>query len=327
MPVTYSLHKISNEKHFSFHPDDYSRFKFGDEAIAKTFGEDLAEGFIKNHLQAADGQQQLVVISSPYAFIPTATFAMKNYFVFRLNRWLAAHQLPVVQETKVHRTITYKEDYGELNAEERLKLIGNDSFHIDSAFLTGKTLVFLDDIRITGSHERMIMKMADAYGLTNKMYLLYFAELINEAVHPNIENFLNYHCVKSVFDLQSIIESSHFFINTRIVKYMLNYETNAFSTFIKVQKDRFLNLFYDMALGNGYHIIEAYQLNLKLLKKEINFHKRIKEVTATMVNTLNEVVDTQLADWPGKTPGERMHQFLKDNDALIKYCRETAASE
>ncbi len=327
MPVTYSLHKISNEKHFSFHPDDYSRFKFGDEAIAKAFGEDLAAGFIKQHLSDVAMQQQLVVVSSPYAFIPTATFAMKNYFVFRLNRWLAGHHRPVVQETKVHRTITYKEDYGELNAAERIRLIGNDSFHIDAAFLTGKTVIFLDDIRITGSHERMIMKMADSYGLTNDMYLLYFAELINEAIHPNIENFLNYHCVKTVFDLQSIIESGHFFMNTRIVKYMLNYDADAFRIFIKVQKENFVNLFYDMALGNGYHTIEAYQPNIKLLKMEIAFYKRLKEVTATMADTSKDLVDTQLVHWLSKPPGERLYQFMRDNDALIKYCRETAAVE
>ena len=324
MPVTYSLYKINNEKYFPFHPDDYSRFKFGDEAIAKTFGEDLADGFIQQHFLDIN-RQQLVVVSSPYSFIPTATFAMKNYFVFRLNRWLAGHGKPVVQETKVHRTITYKEDYGELNAEERLKLIGNDSFHIDADFLPGKTILFLDDIRITGSHEKMIMKMANTYGLTNNMYLLYFAELVNEAVHPNIENYLNYHCVKTIFDLQRIIESGHFFINTRIVKYMLNYDARAFQRFIKVQKENFVNLFYDMALGNGYHTIEAYQENLELLKKEVAFYKRLKEVTATMADTSKKPVDTQLADWLRKTPGERLYQFMNDNDALIKYCRETAA--
>ncbi len=99
---------------------------------------------------------------------------MKNHFVFRLNRWLADNELPVVQETKVHRTITYKEDYGELSAEERIRLIGNDSFHIDASFLRGKTLLFLDDIKITGSHERMILKMAKEHGLANPIYMLYF---------------------------------------------------------------------------------------------------------------------------------------------------------
>lgn len=275
MPVTYSLHKIHNETSFCFCPNDYSRFKFGDETVAQKFGESLADGFIREHLLHHHPQKQLVVVSSPYSFIPTATFAMKNYFVFRLNRWLAAYHQPVVQETKVHRTITYKEDYGELNAEERMRLIGNDSFHIDAAFLTGKTILFLDDIRITGSHERMIMKMANAYQLTNDMYLLYFAELANKDIHPNVENFLNYHCVKSIFDLQSVIQSSHFFINTRIVKYILNYSFDAYCIFIQNQSYGFINQLYDMALGNGYHAIEAYQQNLGFIKNYLlSTHKQ-----------------------------------------------------
>ena len=153
MTTTYSLHKITDTGNFGFCPDDYSRFKFGDDEVAERFGIGLAEGFIKAHLEKGP-VPQLVVVSSPYSFIPTATFAMKNHFVFRLNRWLALHGHPVLQETKVHRTITYKEDYGELDAAQRLKLIGNDSFHIDKAFLEGKKILFLDDIRITGGHEK-----------------------------------------------------------------------------------------------------------------------------------------------------------------------------
>ena len=38
----------------------------------------------------------------------------------------------------------------------------------------------------------MILKMADTYQLTNDIYLLYFAELQNKAIHPNFENHLNY---------------------------------------------------------------------------------------------------------------------------------------
>ncbi len=274
-PVTYSLNKIYNDRSFGFCPDDYSRFKFGDEAVAKRFGKALAEGFIAEKLLHRPASQ-LVVVSSPYSFIPTATFAMKTHFVFTLNRWLAAHHYPVVQETKVHRTITYKEDYGELNAEQRMQLIGNDAFHIDKAFLEGKTIIFLDDIRITGSHERMIIKMAAEYGLTNKIYLLYFAELVNKEIHPNIENFLNYHCVKSIFDLEPIIQSDGFSINTRIVKYILNYDFEAYRIFIQNQTDEFINLLYDMALGNAYHTIEAYEKNLNFVKAYLfNTQKQI----------------------------------------------------
>ncbi len=271
---SFSLHKISDTYSFGFNPDDYSRFKFGDNLVAQLFGKDLAIEFINQVLKIKDNREQIVVISSPYSFIPTATFAMKSQFVFTLNRWLSENGFQVVQETKVNRTITYKEDYGELNAEERINLIKNDSFHIDKEFIRGKTLFFLDDIRITGSHEMMITRMMREYNLTNETYLIYFAELVNKNIHPNIENFLNYHFVKSIFDLNSIINSNGFNFNTRLVKYILNTEPAVFNLFIQDQTTEFVNLLYDLALGNGYHIIESYKPNLNNIKKYLlNNHK------------------------------------------------------
>lgn len=266
IPYTYSLHKINNTVDFGFSADDYSRFKFGDDLVSKAFGKDLAAGFIKYYLQENLITEQIVVISSPYCFIPTATFAMKNAFVSHLNRWLVAHGGLVVQEAKVHRTITYKEDYGGLSAEERMSLIGNDSFHIDKDFLTGKTLLFLDDIKITGSHERMILKMVKEYGLKNDIHMLYFAELVNKDIHPNVENHLNYHLVKSIFDLEEIIKSGNFAVNTRIVKYLLNSDFESFCIFIEKQNLEFMELLYDLSLGNSYHTIPSYEENLNYLK-------------------------------------------------------------
>ena len=275
LPKSYALHQIHNTAEFGFDPDAYSRFKFGDDQVAKQFGLALADGFINNYLKDNFIDNQIVVISSPYSFIPTATFAMKNYFVHQLNRWMADNGGLVVQEAKVHRTITYKEDYGALSAEERMNLIGNDSFQIDKQFVEHKTLLFLDDIRITGSHERMILKMVDTYEMNNDIHMLYFAELANMDIHPNVENMLNYHQVKSIFDLESIIKSGAFCFNTRIVKYILNTDVNTFSIFINNQTEDFIDLLYNLALGNGYHTIEAYAHNLGYIKEQI-FTKKYK---------------------------------------------------
>lgn len=183
----------------------------------------------------------------------------------------------VVQEAKVHRNVTYKEDYGELNAEDRMNLIGNDRFQIDKEFIRGKTLLFIDDIKITGSHEKMILKMINDYGLNNEIHLLYFAELINRNIHPNIENQLNYHFIKSIFDLEDIIKSGYFKFNTRVVKYMLNYESSTFTIFLLNQTDEFIETLYNMAIGNGYHTIPAYSDNLKFIKDHL-FTKNLKTI-------------------------------------------------
>ncbi|RZM29991.1 MAG: SusC/RagA family TonB-linked outer membrane protein, partial [Pedobacter sp.] len=281
IPLTYSLHQIDSADQFGFCPDAYSRFKFGDDQEAQGFGEALAAGFIRDRLAGTGTIEQMVVISSPYAFIPTATFAMKNYFVYTLNRWLAEHGHPVVEETKVHRTVTYKEDYGALSAEERLSLIGNDSFHIDRDFLEGKTLVFLDDIRITGSHERMILKMADAYQLKNAIYLLYFAELVNTEIHPKIENFLNYHQVKSIFDLDGIIKSGNFCINTRIVKYILNYSfDNKYLLTATLRTDGSSRFGVDNRYGVFPSVSVAWRVSEENFMKDVNWISDLKIKTS-----------------------------------------------
>ena len=39
------------------------------------------------------------------------------------------------------------------------------------------SLIFLDDIKITGSHEKLINKMISEYALPNDTYFLYYAVL------------------------------------------------------------------------------------------------------------------------------------------------------
>lgn len=276
MYKTLSLHKIDDKDYLGFEPSEYSRFKYGDDEIANKFGVTLGNYFIEKILGNGLIKNQIVVFSSPYAFIPTATFAMKNYFIFTINRWLAENNYDSVQESKINRTITYKEDYGELDASERIKLIGNDTFHLDEKFMENKTLLFLDDIKITGSHERMILRTINDFNLKNDFYLIYFAELINPNIHPNIENYLNYFSVKSIFDLKDIINSKNFKINTRIVKYILFANSNSFNIFIEAQTNDFKNLLYNMAIGNNYHKIEEYQQNLEYLASNYIINNNIK---------------------------------------------------
>ncbi len=138
----FSLHKIKDRDNLDFDPSSFSRFKFGDALVAKQFGTDLARGFISEYLSKRKIDKQIVIFSSPYAFIPTATFAMKNYFIYELNKWLSENEYKVVEEAKIFRTVTYKEDYGELSAIERLSLIGNDRFYIDKTFAEDKVLIF-----------------------------------------------------------------------------------------------------------------------------------------------------------------------------------------
>jgi len=175
MVLRYSLHKILSTHDLTFSRMGYSRFKFGDGSIAEEFGTNLAKHFIADELSKNYDGNQLVVVSSPYSFIPTATFFLKNNFIFEMNKWLASNNYPVTQETKIHRSTSYSEDYGTLDATGRMKLIENDIFYIDKNFVKDKTIIFIDDIRITGTHEKMITRMLDMFNIEERYYLLYFA--------------------------------------------------------------------------------------------------------------------------------------------------------
>jgi hypothetical protein len=260
----FSLHKIDDDKSFTFCEKEYSRFKFGSKSVSRKFGTKLGEAFCKYVLPDIIGP--IVILSSPYCFIPTATFAMKDYFVRVVNNCLAMRELPVVEETKIHRTITYKEDYGALNAEERLKLISGDGFHIDKEFIKGKTLILLDDVRITGSHEIMIDKMLDSFDIEEDCVFTYFAELVNDDVHPSVENTINYAYVNSLLSLDHIIKNDDFILNTRVVKYMLCSPEEEFKTFANYQNLELLRTIYHLAVGNSYHTINDYIVNLSYIK-------------------------------------------------------------
>ena len=265
MQKIYNLHDVKSEENFSFVPEEYSEFKYGNKLIAKKFGYALAKGFIERHKNDLL-EKDIIVLPSPYSFIPTATYSMTMYFIYQLNYWLKKQNKKTAEIVKIHRDITYKEDYGNLSAKKRLELIGNDKFHIDKLLLKDKLLLFIDDIKISGSHQFVIERMIKDYNLDNKRFFIYFAALKNKNIHPRIENFFNNSKIKSLHNLEEIIKSGNFKFNTRVVKFILSQKTNEFESFINSRKVNFGENLYHLAVGNGYHKMSVYKQNLDYIE-------------------------------------------------------------
>lgn len=150
----FSANKFTCEDDIYFDPEKYSRFKFGCKDSARDFGTELATKFtdsiyyreICKKLKAKNNR--IVVMSSPYVHVPTATFAMKDYFIRSLNAILVEDGLMPVMETKIYRKSSYKEEYGEMTKEQRYKVMSDDSFYVDAQMLKNNICLFLDDIVI-----------------------------------------------------------------------------------------------------------------------------------------------------------------------------------
>ena len=276
-PIRHSANKFTNEKDIYFDPKDYSMFKFGCKDVARRFGIELAQSFmnsdeykkIKTESLFIHPEKRIIVISSPYVHIPTATFAMKDYFIRYLNHNLVHSNLMPVLEAKMYRKSSYKEEYGEMNKEQRFAIMEKDVFHIDKSLIQGNICLFLDDIVITGAHEHRVKKMLEQYNIQSENYFLYFAELSSHETNPIIENYLNYAFVKNLVCLDKIIKNENFLMNTRVVKYILDAPFEECKTFLTYQKQVFLQTLYHNAIGNGYHLIDDYSMNLGYLKSII----------------------------------------------------------
>jgi hypothetical protein len=269
MKQTISVYKIEQEGVFDFLPSDYSSFKFGDSLIGKKFGKALAQAFIDNYLMHQAANKKFIAYSSPYQYIPTATMTMFEEFVFQTNRWLVSKNRSVLETCRIYRNNTYSQDYGELSAAERLELIGSDLFYLDPNRAKGKTLLLLDDIKITGSHEYVLNRTLNHLNIIQETIFLYFAEMVNPGINPNIENYLNYHAIKSLNDLAQLMKSENFVFNTRAIKYMLSSNLDDLGHFISQITDNQIAAIYDLAIANNYSEIPAFGESLAYMQSKI----------------------------------------------------------
>lgn len=266
MNKSYSLHKIVDKEVCPFQEADYSKFKFGDKFYAENFAKELFEGFINEYKERILSNDDIVILPSPYLSIPTASNFLCYYFKKELNTFLFKNGKKACIESKIYRNQTYVTDYGNLDFEERVKLISNDTYYIDRTFIEGKLCIFVDDIKITGSHEHTVNKILSQYDVKGDFVFVYFAELLNKDIHPNIENHYNYFAVKNVQDIVSIINSEHFQYNTRIVKYILSLDEIQFDFLINNISAHQKHELFHLAISNNYHQIVEYNNNINLIK-------------------------------------------------------------
>lgn len=268
MNSIYSLHKIDDESQYPFDPNEYSWFKFGDKKYAEKFASDLFEGFIENNESLLMSNKEIVILPSPYLSIPTASNFLCYYFKICLNSYLYKKKIKASIESKIYRNQTYVTDYGNLDFEERVNLIANDTYYIDKEYIKDKLCIFVDDIKITGSHEHTVNKLLNQYNVQGDFVFIYFAELINKTIHPKIENHYNYYAIKSVDNIIEIIKRPTFQYNTRIIKFILKLDELQFYHLINsIPKEKRNELFH-LAISNNYHQIADYQNNIQLI--EIN---------------------------------------------------------
>lgn len=255
------MQSISLYKGDNFTPEfynNYSKFKHGSKTQAREFGKHVAE--------ACDFEQnsKLVFYSAPYNNIHTASNAFKDYFLSFCSKQFLVKNISVKQG-KINREYSYDDDYGLMNKEERAKAISSDLFQIDKKFISKEdVLVFIDDIKITGSHENRIKELLLREKIENKVIFIYIAEYTGK--DATVEHHLNHRQVNNLKDINDIIRNEEFIFNTRVVKFILKADIEHFVSFITYQSNSFKETLFSLAILNNYHGNEKYSTNFNLLK-------------------------------------------------------------
>ncbi len=280
-----ALHVINDITTVPISANDYSKFKFGDSHIAKRYGIELFEYFKENYLpELISSYDSFLIYSSPYTHIPTSSFYLTQYFFDSFRLYLSENNKSdiKIEFCKIKRCQTYTDDYGAMNAEERYNLIKNDTYELVDVPSKTDVSIFIDDISITGTHQKVIENLLQAKAIETKSIFLYYAKLSSSEICPTFENILNYSFMNDFRRLLEIMLSDTYKITTRTTKYILSLQSESFNHLMEqlILRERYsvFNELVSLSYDNKYHKIELYKPNLEIMKLRVNELKKNNKI-------------------------------------------------
>lgn len=273
--------------------------KYGDPYSVLWVAERLAEKILsdKKLKKSHSGKEPLMISSSAYGEVPTASNAVTNQVV----RILKENNLNC-DIFKIERQGDFvNSQYASLSLEERIKKMAERKIYLSpqtKKLIAGKTLLIIDDIKVTGTHEdslHSILTKTKASG----WFFVYFIEF-NKGIagkFPEAEEFLNRSSIKSSLDLLPFYKvhddpKLSLQINTRAIKFILNtrpenqYDSNQESKitdlkrfFTKVDFPILLDIYKAASSNDGYSQLEKYRTGFiileNILKKRLDINETL----------------------------------------------------
>lgn len=259
MHTQISVHTFNSPEDDHFDTREYSRLKFGSNNVAKKYGAAIAAKVFTHHT-AELLAEECVVIPSPYNYVVNAATLVTKQFVNSLNALLVHHNGNHCEYSTIHRKISYIKDYGFLTAAERKTLIDQDDFFFNPEFYKNKILIFVDDVRITGTHEFKLVELLNRHNINNRCIFAYYATYTG--CQADTEAKINFAAVHNHDDFVKIVTAPDHKMTVRPIKYILGKLSGAWCDRVlsEMQRHQIESLYYG-CLGEGYYKIPEYQPN------------------------------------------------------------------
>jgi hypothetical protein len=267
-----------------FSPARYSRYKYGSVAAAEAFARDLATAFWEGRPEFARAPR-LLLASSPYARVPAAATTLARRLQPRLNAARARYGLDPAPLMQIERAAASAGDYGTLSAQARDQLMAANALsfrRFKPAQVRGAHLLVVDDVRVTGAHQRCLMRASEALPLAARAFL-YVADFAGSSpsgtgdgrLDPALEDALNHAAVKTLDDLAAIVEAGDFTWNVRACKFALNPGNRGeLPRFLRRMPGWFVRGLHRNSRDDGYARMPGYAPSHAVVRAELTRRSR-----------------------------------------------------
>jgi hypothetical protein len=188
----------------------------------------------------------------------------------RARRGLA--EAPLVQ---VDRTSPSDGDYGTLSATARDRLMAANTLSFRQFLpdqVRGAHLLIVDDVRVTGAHQRCLIRASDGLPLAGRTFL-YIASFGNPAsgrLDPTQEDALNHAAIRSLDDLAGVVTAEDFAWNVRVCKFTLDPANRSdLPQFLALMPGWFVRDLHRSSCRDGYAEMSRYAPSHAMVRTEL----------------------------------------------------------
>ena len=156
-------------------------------------------------------------------------------------------------------------DFAELSYAERMGMSQCLAFDYDKSDFSGRSLIVVDDVRVTGAHERAIVsRLGHIVTEFNFFYLLDLSGCQDAA----FESVINTLAIKSIFDILPLRQNRSYTYNSRVLKMLFLSSDDEFRTFLTLIPRAEQLLLMEMIVLEGYQMLGAsYQKKCRLMEE------------------------------------------------------------
>jgi hypothetical protein len=143
-------------------------------------------------------------------------------------------------------------------------------------------LLIVDDVRVTGAHQRCLVRASDDLSLAARtfLYLAAFGHPAAGRFDPTQEDALNHAAVRMLDDLTGIVAADDFAWNVRVCKFVLSPACRAgLSRFLGRMPDWFVRDLDRNARRDGYPRMACYAPSHAMVQTELD-RRRTRAVPA-----------------------------------------------